>query len=65
MINHIYPLELQLNKANVSDTEALFLYLHTRNNVLTANLLKQGYRYHKLRKGFQIFIGGILWRLGV
>ena len=24
MVNHIYPLELQLNKANVSDTEASF-----------------------------------------
>ena len=23
MVNHIYPSELQLNKANVSDTEAL------------------------------------------
>ena len=28
MVNHIYPLELQLNKANVSDTEASFLDLH-------------------------------------
>ena len=28
MVNHIYPSELQLNKANVSDTEALFLNLH-------------------------------------
>ena len=28
MVNHIYPSELQLNKANVSDTEASFLYLH-------------------------------------
>ena len=28
MINHIYPSELQLNKANVSDTETLFLDLH-------------------------------------
>ena len=28
MANHIYPSELQLNKANVSDTEALFFYLH-------------------------------------
>ena len=28
MINRIYPSELQLNKANVSDTEALFLDLH-------------------------------------
>ena len=29
--------------------------LNTRNNVLTANLLKQGYRYHKLRKAFSKF----------
>ena len=28
MVNRIYPLELQLNKANVSDTEASFLDLH-------------------------------------
>ena len=28
MINQIYPLELQLNKANISDTEAPFLDLH-------------------------------------
>ena len=28
MVNHIYPSELQLNKANVSDTEATFLDLH-------------------------------------
>ena len=28
MISHIYPSELQLNKANVSDTEASFLHLH-------------------------------------
>ena len=28
MVNRIYPLELQLNKANTSDTEALFLDLH-------------------------------------
>ena len=27
-VNHIYPSELQLNKANISDTEALFLDLH-------------------------------------
>ena len=112
MINQIYPSELQLNKANTSDTEAPFLDLHlfisngfvsskiydkrddfdfdivnfpfldgdvprrpsygvyisqlirfarvcshvddfnTRNKCLTAKLLKQGYRYHKLRKAF-------------
>ena len=120
MVNRIYPSELQLNKANVSDAEASFLDLHlsisdglektkiydkrdgfdfdivnfpflygdvprsasygvyisqlirfarvsshvddfnTRNKVLTAKLLRQGYRYHKLRKGSQNFIGGIL-----
>ena len=122
MVNRIYPSELQLNKANVSDAEASFLDLHlsisdgfvktkiydkgddfdfntvnfpfqdgdvprsasygvyvprsasygvyisqlirfarvsshvddfnTRNKVLTAKLLRQGYRYHKLRKAF-------------
>ena len=115
MINQIYPPELQLNKANTSDTEAPFLDLHlyisndfvsskiydkrddfdfdivnfsfldgdvpsrpsygvyisqlvrfarvcshvddfnTRNKCLTAKLLKQGYRYHKLRKAFSMF----------
>ena len=109
MVNHIYPSELQLNRTNVSDTEASFLNLHlsildgfaktkifnkrndfdfdivifpfldgdvprstsygvyisqcirfarvsshvddfnTRNKVLTAKLLRQGYRYHKHR----------------
>ena len=28
MVNRIYPSELQLNKVNVSDNEALFLDLH-------------------------------------
>ena len=112
MVNKIYPPELQLNKANTSDTKAPFLDLHlsisnsfvsskiydkrddfdfdivnfpfldgdvprrpsygvyisqlirfarvcshaddfnTRNKCLTAKLLKQGYRYQKLRKVF-------------
>ena len=115
MVNQIYPPELQLNKANTSNTEAPFLDLHlsiangfvsskiydkrddfdfdivnfpfldgdvprrpsygvyiyqlirfarvcshvddfnTRNKCLTAKLLKQGYRYHKLRKAFSKF----------
>ena len=112
MGNRIYPSELQLNKANVSDTEASFLDLHlsisdgfvktkiyddfdfdivnfplldgnvprstsygvyisqlirfgrasshvddfnTRNKVLTAKLIRQGYRYHKIRKAFSKF----------
>ena len=115
MVNQIYPSELQLNKANISDTEAPFLDLHlsvvngfvsskiydkrddfdfdivnfpfldgdvprrasygvyisqlirfarvcnhvtdfnARNKSLTAKLLQQGYRYHKLRKTFSKF----------
>ena len=111
----LYPPELQLNKANTSDTEAPFLDLHlsisngfvsskiydkrddfdfdivnfpfldgdvprstsygvyisqlirfarvsshvvdfnARNKSLTAKLLQQGYRYHKLRKTFSKF----------
>ena len=106
MVNHIYPPELQLNKANTSDTETSFLDLHlskiddkrddfdfdivnfpfldgdvprsasyevyisqlirfarvsshvadfnARNKSLTAKVLQQGYRYHKLRKTLQI-----------
>ena len=110
MVNQIYPSELQLKKANISDTEAPFLDLHlsvangfvsskiydkrddfdfdivnfpfcdgdvprrasygvyisqlirfarvcnhgtdfnARNKCLTAKLLQQGYRYHKLHK---------------
>ena len=33
---------------------------NTRNKVLTAKLLRQGYRYHKIRKAFSEFFGGIL-----
>ena len=33
---------------------------NTRNRVLTAKLLRQRYRYHKIRKAFSNFIGGIL-----
>ena len=33
---------------------------NTRNKVLTAKLLRQGYRYHKLRKAFSIFYRRIL-----
>ena len=115
MVHRIYPAELQLNKANASDTEAAFLDLNIsihndivstkvydkrddfnfdivnfpfldddvpqrpsygvyisqlirfaraslhvtdfndRNKFLTDKLLKQGYRYHKLRKAFSKF----------
>ena len=114
MVNQIYPPELQLNKANISDTETPFLDPHlsvsngfvsckiydkrddfdfdmvnlpfldgdvprrasygvyisqlirfarvcnhitdcARNKCLTARLLQQGYRYHKLPKTFSKF----------
>ena len=115
MVGQLYPTELQLNKANSSDTEAPFLDLNlsitngivsskiydkrddfnfeivnfpfldgdvprshsygvyisqlirfarvcsnvddfnNRNLFLTAKLLKQGYRYHKIRKAFSKF----------
>ena len=115
MVGQIYPTELQLNKANSSDTEAPFFELNlsitnvivsskmydkrddfnfeivnfpfldgdvprspsygvyisqlirfarvcsnvddfnNRNIFLTAKLLKQGYRYHKIRKAFSKF----------
>ena len=114
MVDRIYPTELQLNRANSSDTEAPFLDLNLcisngtvsikiydkmgdsdfdivnfplldsdvprrisygvnisqlrfaraslnlndcnyRNKALTAKLLRQGYRYFKLRKAFSKF----------
>ena len=105
MMDRIYPTELQLNRANSSDTEAPFLDLNLcisngtvspkiydkrddfdfdivnfpfldgdvyisqlikfarassndfnyRNKALTAKLLRQGYRYFKLRKAFSKF----------
>ena len=120
MVSKIYPSELQLNKANTSDTGAAFLDLHwsisndivstkiydkrddfdfeivyfpfldgdvprstsygvyisqlirfarastfaadfnTRNKLLIQKLLKQGNRYHKLRKTFSNFFLTIL-----
>ena len=107
MVDRIYPTELQLNRANYSDTEEPFLDLNLcisngtvstkiydivnfpfldgdvprrtsygvyisqlirfarassnlndfnyRNKALTAKLLRQGYRYFKLRKAFSKF----------
>ena len=40
MVNQIYPSELQLNKANISDTEAAFLDLHLSisNDIVSTKL---------------------------
>ena len=32
MVNHIYPPELQLNKANTSDTDPLWIYIYLVSN---------------------------------
>ena len=37
------------------DGKGLTYWLNTRNKLLTQKLLKQGYRYHKLRKTFSKF----------
>ena len=40
MVSQIYPSELQLNKANTSDTEAAFLHLHLSisNNIVSTKI---------------------------
>ena len=39
MVSHIYPSKLQLNKANISDTDAPFLDLHLSiSNYIIPNL---------------------------
>ena len=43
MVNHIYPPELQLNKANTSDTEAPFLDLHLHVSISNRFVLSKIY----------------------
>ena len=40
MVGHIYPSEFQLNKANTSDTKAVFLDLHLSisNNIVSTKI---------------------------
>ena len=42
--SQIYPSELQLNKANTSDTEAVFLDLHLSisNDIVSTNIYDKG-----------------------
>ena len=43
MVNEIYPSELQLDKANTSDTEAAFLDLHLSisNNIVSSEIYEK------------------------
>ena len=45
---------------NLFDLLECSVMLMTPNKVLTAKFLRQGYRYHKIRKALSNFIGGIL-----
>ena len=44
MVSQIYPSELQLNKANTSDTEAAFLDLHLSisNDIVSTKIYDKG-----------------------
>ena len=47
MVSQIYPSELQLNKANTSDTEAAFLYLHLSisNDIVSTKICDKRYDF--------------------
>ena len=49
MVHRIYPAELQLNKANVSDTEAAFLDLNLsiHNDILSTKIYYSNFDKHK------------------
>ena len=60
-LNELFPLAIQSRHVfiflNLFDLLELLVMLmtNTRNKILTAKLLRQGYRYHKLRKTFSKF----------
>ena len=69
MVSQIFPSELQLNVPRSTSYGVYYISqlicfaiassyvadFNTRNKLLTQKLLKQGYRYHKLRKTFLKF----------
>ena len=56
MVSQIYPVELQLNKANTSDTEAASLDLHLSiSNDIVSTKIYDKRDYHKLGKTFSKF----------
>ena len=44
-----------LNLFDLLECPVMLMTFNTRNNVLTAKLLRVGYRYHKIRKAFSNF----------
>ena len=61
MVNQIYPSELQLNKPNTSDTEAMFLDLHlsSSNDIVSTKIYQKS--EVKWTKDFQNH--DIVWEL--
>ena len=53
----LHPMEsISLSSFVLLKHLAMLLKFNSRNKLLTQKLLKQGYRYHKLRKTFSKFI---------
>ena len=61
MVHRIYPTELQLNKANASDTEAAFLELNLsiHNNIVSINYMINGMILSLLNVNFPFFDGDV------
>ena len=56
MVGHIYPTELQLSKANSSDTEALFLHLNLSitNGIVSSKIYdkRDGFNFDRVKLPF-------------
>ena len=57
MVSQIYPSELQLNKANTSDTEAVFLDLHL--SISNDKVFTQIYDFNFEIVNFPFLIGDV------
>ena len=61
MVSQIYPSELQLYKANASDTEAAFWYLHlsNSNNIVSTRIYNKCDNCHFEIVNFQLLDGDV------
>ena len=55
MVSQIHPPELQLNKANTSDTEAAFLDLHLSISIVSTKIYENRDDFGFLNCQFSIF----------
>ena len=65
MVSQLYPSELQLNKANTSDTEASFLDLHLSisNDIVSIKIYDKRDDFDFEIVNFTFLDGDILWSL--